>query len=220
MIVKERELVEQSQKGKFPNVICLFSTIPREMRQHMYRVAQYANILFDYTIKVGLRDVSLPKDIRYYSEDIFLYHDIGRLYIPADIYNKVEELTEEEKEEIKKHTLYALFAEKSVYFPFLPEHIVPYFRQVAVFHHEWYNGNGYPYGRKEEQIPFMARVCAIADAFDGMTSWKVYRDSLTCDEAYEAIQKLAGTQFQPELVECFIKCKREIKEMHRKLEMR
>lgn len=219
MIVKDKSLIQQSKKGKYPNVKCLYSTIPREMRLHMYRVSQYANVLFEQALKEGLRDLSLPKDITEYSEEIFLYHDIGRCYIPAELYNKVEELTEEEKTEIKKHTLYALHAEKSVYFTFLPEHIVPYFRQVAVFHHEWYNGNGYPYGRKGKQIPFMARVCAVADAFDGMVSWKSYRNSMTCDEAFETLQGLAGTQFQPELVECFIKCRSEIVEIHRKVEM-
>lgn len=203
----------------FPNIKCLYSTIPRDMRMHMYRVSQYAQILFEEAKRMGIWDASLPEDIELFSEEIFQMHDIGRHYIPVDYYNKVEALTEEEIKEIKKHTLYALQAEKSVYFPFFPEHILPYFRQVAVMHHEWFNGNGYPYGKKGEEIPFMARVCTIADAYDGMVSWKAYKEHMTVEQAFEVLKKEAGRQFQPELVECFIKCRKEIEQIERKMEL-
>jgi len=165
----------------------------------------------------GIWDDELPEDIMDYSEEIFQLHDIGRHYVPMDIYNKIEELTEEEKKEIKKHTLYVLQAEKSVYFPFFPQHIMPYFRQVAVLHHERYDGTGYPFGKKGEEIPFMARVCAIADSYDGMVSWKAYKGRMTGQQAFDILQKEAGRQFQPELVECFIKCKDEIEIIDRKM---
>ena len=165
----------------------------------------------------GIWDVDLPEDIMEYSEEIFRLHDIGRHYIPMDIYNKVEALTEQEQAEIKKHTLYALEAEKSVFFPFLPEHIMPYFRQVAVLHHERLDGRGYPYGKKGAEIPFMARVCAIADAYDGMVSWKAYKESLSVEQAFELLKKDAGRQFQPGLVECFIKCRKEIERIERRM---
>ena len=219
MIVTDRSLVKQAKKGMFPNIKCLYSTIPRDMRMHMYRVSQYAQILFEEAKRMGIWDASLPEDIELFSEEIFQMHDIGRHYIPVDYYNKVEALTEEEIKEIKKHTLYALQAEKSVYFPFFPEHILPYFRQVAVMHHEWFNGNGYPYGKKGEEIPFMARVCTIADAYDGMVSWKAYKEHMTVEQAFEVLKKEAGRQFQPELVECFIKCRKEIEQIERKMEL-
>ena len=100
--------------------------------------------------------------------------------------------------------------EKSVYFPFFPDEIMPHFRDVATMHHERYDGKGYPYGKKGSEIPFLARVCAIADAYDGMVSWKPYRDSLSKDEAVERLLAESGRQFQPELVECFVKCRKEI----------
>ena len=77
-------------------------------------------------------------------------------------------------------------------------------------HHERFDGKGYPYGKKETEIPFLARVCAIADAYDGMVSWKPYRESMSRDEAIERLVNESGKQFQPELVECFVKCRKEI----------
>lgn len=210
MIVSDRSLIGNSDKGKYPNMKCLYSTIPRSIRRHMQRVAMYAQVLFIEAKKQGVWDASLPEDILEYSEEIFKLHDIGRHYIPIEIYNKIEKLTKEEIEEIKKHTVYSLKAEESVFFEFLPERMMPYFREVALMHHEHFDGNGYPYQKAGEEIPFMARVCAIADAYDGMVSFKTYRKSMTNEQAIEVLKRKSGKQFQPELVECFIRCKKEI----------
>ena len=210
MIVKDRSLVKNSGIGVYPNIKCLYSTIPRDMRMHMHRVSRYAQKLLEEAKKQKVWDESLPENIFEYTEEIFRLHDIGRHYIPIDIYNKVEQLSKEELEEIRKHTVYALKAEKSVFFPFFPDEIMPFFRDVAVMHHERFDGKGYPYGKKETEIPFLARVCAIADAYDGMVSWKPYRESMSRDEAIERLVNESGKQFQPELVECFVKCRKEI----------
>lgn len=217
MIVSDRNLVKKSAKGKYLNMKCLYSTIPRDMRMHMHRVSWYAQTLLEAAYIEGIWDLALPEDIMEYSEEIFRLHDIGRYYVSIDIYNKVDALTEQEHAEIRKHTLYALEAEKSVFFSFFPEHIMPYFRQVATMHHERVDGAGYPYGKKGDEIPFLAKVCAIADAYDGMVSWKTYRESLDSVQVFQILKREAGRQFQPELVECFIKCRKEIETIERKM---
>jgi len=210
MIVSDRNQIRKSGKGVYPDIKCLYSNIPRDMRMHMYRVAQYAQVLFTKAKELGVWDDSLPEDIFNYSKEIFQLHDIGRCFVPIDIYNKVEELSNGEMEEIKKHTMYAVRAESSVYFAFFPERIMPYFRDVAMMHHERIDGTGYPFGMKGDEIPFMAKVCAIADAYDGMTSWKAYKESMTSEQAMNVLIKESGRQFQPELVECFVRCRKEI----------
>lgn len=215
MIVSDRSQIKSTGRGAYPDIKCLYSNIPRDMRMHMYRVSGYAQILLEKAKELGIWDEALPKDIFDYSREIFELHDIGRHYIPVDIYNKVEELTSVEREEIKKHTLYALRVEKSVFFAFFPEHIMPCFRDVAVSHHERVDGKGYPFGIKGEEIPFMAKVCAIADAYDGMVSWKPYRESMSSEQAFQALREAAGTQFQPELVECFVRCREKVEENDR-----
>lgn len=215
MIVSDKSLIKGSAKGAYLNIKCLYSNIPRDMRMHMHRVAEYAQVLLVQAKMSGVWDETLPPDIFKYSKDIFRLHDIGRYYIPVDVYNKVEELTVEEREEIKRHTTYALEAEKSVFRSFFPEHITPYFRQVAVLHHERIDGKGYPYGKKGEEIPFLAKVCAIADAYDGMVSWKPYKESMTDSRALEVLKSESGKQFHPGLVECFIACREEIEKINR-----
>lgn len=210
MIVSDRKLINNSTRNFYPDIKSLLCTIPRDIRMHMHRVSQYAQILFEEAKRQGIWDDSLPEDIFDYSEEIFKLHDIGRHYISADIYNKVEQLTLKEKKEIQNHTIYALQVEKSVFLPFFPERIMPYFRDVAVMHHERVDGLGYPYGKEGDEIPFMARICAVADAYDGMVSWKTYRESMTMDKAMDVLLDGAGKQFQRELVECFIGCKEEI----------
>lgn len=213
MIVSDKSLIKGSTKGAYLNIKCLYSNIPRDIRMHMYRVSEYSQVLLEQARKAHVWDHSLPQDILAYSKEIFRLHDIGRHYISADIYNKVEELTVEEREEIKRHTIYALQAEKSVFRAFFPEHIMPHFRQVAVLHHERIDGKGYPYGKKGDEIPFLAKVCAIADAYDGMVSWKPYKESMTGTQAVEVLKQEAGRQFQPELVECFVTCRKEIEQI-------
>lgn len=215
MIVSDRTLIKSSEKGAFLNIKSLYSNIPRDVRMHMYRVAEYAQVLLEQAKESNVWDDSLPDDIFTYSGQIFRLHDIGRHYISSDIYNKVEELTLEERNEIKKHTIYALQAEQKVFRPFFPEHIMPYFRQVATMHHERVDGRGYPYGKRGDEIPFLAKVCAIADAYDGMVSWKPYRECLTAEEALDTIKNESGKQFQPELVECFEACREEIEQITR-----
>lgn len=85
-----------------------------------------------------------------------------------------------------------------------------YFRGVVLMYHGHFDGNGYPYGKRGKEIPFMARVCAIADSYDGMVSRKSYREGITGSQAFDIIKNETGRQFQPELVECFIRCRREI----------
>jgi len=210
MIVSDKSLMKSSKSGIYPNINSLYSTILRDIRMHMYRVSRYGQAFLERVYGEKVLSNLPPEEILDFSETIFRLHDIGRHYIPIEIYNKVAKLTEEEIEEIKRHTTYALQAEKSVYFPFFPEDIMPYFRDTAVYHHERWNGTGYPEGRKGEQVPCMARICAIVDTYDGMTSWKPYRESMTNAQAMNRIKAESGKLFQPKLVDCFLRCKNEI----------
>ena len=82
--------------------------------------------------------------------------------------------------------------------------VMKHFMNVALYHHERWDGNGYPKGLKGEEIPYEARICAIADTYDGITSWKPYKKKQTSkEEAIEIITKESGRQFDPELVDLF-----------------
>ncbi len=127
-------------------------------------------------------------------------HDVGKLGVPAEILRKTEELTVPDWERVRRHP--QLGAE------IIGEHDDPLLklaRQLALTHHERWDGSGYPQGLKGEAIPWAGRVMAIVDAFESMTSTQFYRDPIPVERAAEEIVKGAGTQFEPKLVEAFRK---------------
>ena len=183
--------------------------IPRETRLHMERVGKYSDVIFKYLYRKNpeLVEAELGVDFAKYSEETFRYHDIGRYFIPVAILNKVEKLTDEEVMVIRDHTINALSAVELIYKKPFPKEILECFLDIAVYHHERWDGDGYPERRKGEEIPLGARICAIADNFDGITSWKPYKKRQTTQiEAIDIITNQAGKQFDPYLIEIFKEC--------------
>ena len=125
------------------------------------------------------------------------FHDIGKVGIPDHILFKSGSLTPRQREEINRHSEIGYRIARAA----------PDLAPIADWilkHHEWWNGNGYPLGLKGEDIPLECRILAIADAYDAMTSERPYRKKLTAEKAVEELDRCAGTQFDPHLVQVFI----------------
>ncbi|MCW3490349.1 diguanylate cyclase domain-containing protein [Dethiobacter alkaliphilus] len=141
--------------------------------------------------------LELPKhkisDIRLFAQ----FHDIGKVGIPDRLLFKKAPLNEEERQEMKRH------CEIGHRIALSAPDLVP-IADWILKHHEWWDGNGYPFGLKELEIPLECRILAIADAYDAMTSQRPYRDALSHKEAAEELRKYAGSQFDPNLVEPFL----------------
>lgn len=209
MFTKDRKEIRSSEEGNFPTLNCLYSTIPRETRMHMERVGRYADILFKELYRHNKEYVvmNMGEEFAGYSEEVFRMHDIGRHYIPVSILYKVSKLTDEEFMIIKNHTINAIKAEKSIYYKPYPTEVMNQLLDIAVYHHEHWNGKGYLEGRSGVEIPLGARICAIADTYDGIISWKPYkRTQVTKEEAMKIICSESGKQFQPDLIEIFKSC--------------
>ena len=125
-------------------------------------------------------------------------HDIGKIAVPSSILNKPGVLTNEEFEIIKDHSQQG-FNIISRTDP------LSFVANIVLYHHERYDGRGYPNGLKGSSIPFDSRIISVADAFDAMTSDRPYHHSLNSHEALEEIRHCSGTQFDPEIVEAFEK---------------
>lgn len=125
-----------------------------------------------------------------------LLHDIGMIGVAEDILNKSQKLTQDEYEEIKKHVAHSVRILEDI--KQLCEVI-----EIIKYHHEHYDGNGYPYGLKGEEIPLGSRVIAVADAYDSMVSDRAYRAGLSPEVALKNIEDRAGTQFDPAIVKLF-----------------
>ena len=141
-----------------------------------------------------------------------LLHDIGMIGVSDDILMKVDRLTDDEYNEIKKHVNHSVKILDDI--KQLNDVV-----EIIKYHHEHYDGNGYPYGKKGEEIPLGSRIIAVADAFDSMITPKIYRQYIAPEDALDHIKSLAGKQFDPVVVECFEQimssAMREIREMEK-----
>jgi HD-GYP domain-containing protein (c-di-GMP phosphodiesterase class II) len=133
-----------------------------------------------------------------------LLHDIGIIDVPFSILSKNASLTAQESKIIRQHTLQSVNLIKPVEFlkPILP---------IILHHHEHYDGSGYPSGLKKEQIPLGARIIAVVDAFEAMLQPRPYRRVLTVSQALVELKEKSGTQFDPKIVEIFLKLSRQKK---------
>ncbi|AJC73624.1 phosphohydrolase [Pseudothermotoga hypogea DSM 11164 = NBRC 106472] len=127
-----------------------------------------------------------------------LLHDIGKLAIPDRILLKPGKLDEEEWKIMKMHPLYA--QEMLSKIEYLKSAL-----DIPLYHHERWDGNGYPFGLKGEEIPLSARIFAVVDVYDALTSDRPYRKAWTKQEAIEYIKNQSGRQFDPKVVEVFLK---------------
>ena len=128
---------------------------------------------------------------------IGVLHDIGKITVSPDILNKEEKLTEEEWNQIKQHPVTGYNILKSV-----DEY--QSFAEDVLYHHERWDGNGYPSGLKGEDIPYYARIITVVDAYEAMTAQRAYQKVKTSEEAIDELKRCAGTQFDPEIVEVFV----------------
>ena len=126
-----------------------------------------------------------------------LFHDIGKIGVPDSILLKESKLTDDEYSEIKNHpSIGAHILSTATIF----NNIIP----IVKHHHEKYDGTGYPERLSGNQIPYLARIAAIADSFDAMTSKRTYRNSLPIETVISEFERCKGTQFDPELTDVFL----------------
>lgn len=140
-----------------------------------------------------------------------VFHDVGKIGTADDILFKTESLDHSEYDEVKKHTLKGAHILSAVS---MFKSVVP----LVKYHHERMDGRGYPEGLKGEEIPFPARILSVADAFDAMTSDRLYRSRMELDEAVSQLLSSSGTQFDPVVVEKFIKLLDNFSEMSKDIE--
>lgn len=149
---------------------------------HSKRVALYSAMLAE---KLGLSENDV-RNVRI----IALLHDIGKIGVPDSVLKKPGRLTDEEFSLMRQHAAIGSEILKDI-------DMVTGISIGAKFHHERYDGKGYPDGLKGEEIPFIARIIAVADSYDAMTSNRVYRHHLTYEQVLSELEKGEGTQFDP-----------------------
>lgn len=161
---------------------------------HSFRVAEYAGRIAE---ELGY-DSARAETVH----NIGLLHDIGKITIPDEILNKPGKLTEEEYAIMKQHAANGYEILKEI-------ENVPDLALGAGYHHERIDGMGYPAGKKEEEIPKVAQIIAVADTFDAMNSTRPYRRKMKMEDIIAELKRVSGTQLKPEIVDALIKLIRE-----------
>ena len=180
---------DEQLEGIVKGVIATLELKDPYTRGHSERVAAYAMKMAEATGKFK------PAELNHFYYACLL-HDIGKVNIPDSILTKPGMLTDEEFDIIKTHPVVGAEAIRDV--EGIADNI-----DVIYHHHERWDGKGYPDGLAGEKIPFLARVTAVADAFDAMTSSRSYRPALQFEVAHQRILDGQGSQFDPQLIELF-----------------
>lgn len=170
---------------------------------HSHRVAEYS-VLIARELGWNEKELSNLKNAAH-------LHDIGKIAIPDTILNKPSKLSEEEFSIIKEHTIIGANILKNI-------SLIDHVQEIVRNHHERYDGNGYPDGLKGKEIPLHARIVAVADSYDAMSSQRIYRNQLPPEKIIQELENNKGTQFDPEITDIFLKLLREdrihVKEDH------
>ena len=187
------ETVSETQRIAISMIFALAATVDAKDHYtygHSRKVSQYA-VAMAHALNLPNEKISIIRTAG-------LLHDIGKIGVPDSILNKEGPLNEQEWRQIKQH-------------PEMGVEILRYVAELAnslpiiLNHHEHFDGTGYPLGLKGEKIPLEARLLAIADAFDAMTSLRPYHNQRSSEEAIEELRRCAGSHFDPEMVEIFCK---------------
>lgn len=178
-----------------------------ETGSHLHRVREYCKILASDLIEsqpsLGMTG-SLAEEIA----NVAPLHDIGKVGIPDSVLHKPGKLTKEEFELMKTHTTIGASLLNEIH----EQTSSPYLRlayEITMFHHERWNGKGYPQGLKGEDIPLSARIMAVADVFDALVSRRSYKESFSREKTRAIIEAEKGEHFDPIIVEVFLRHEKE-----------
>jgi len=153
-----------------------------------FNVAKYAKNL---ALEIGLNNKTQE---RVYAGALF--HDVGKVLIPRNILNKNSPLNNTEWEIMKKHSFAGYYI--------LQNTLLNNIRDIALFHHEKWNGTGYPIGLKKDEIPIESRIVSICDVFEALIAKRVYKEAWSLDRTVAYIVNEKGRGFEPDLVDVFI----------------
>lgn len=180
---------------------------------HLERVREYSRLIAE----------TLRKEEKYchiidtlFIENIYhasALHDIGKVAIPDAILHKPGKLSEEEFIVMKSHTTVGAEKLQIVYKSYPDNHFIQMGIKIALTHHEWWNGEGYPQGLRGENIPLEGRIMTLADVYDALTSERPYKKAFSHAKSRDIIVAQQGIQFDPDVVNAFIKCQARFDEI-------
>lgn len=174
----------------------------QDTASHLRRISKYTGLV---AAELGL-PLDLVEDLRYASP----LHDIGKVAIPDSILLKPGKLTPDEYEEMKKHPVYGGRMLENA-----ESRLLKLARNIALSHHEHWDGTGYPYGLKGEEIPIEARIVSVVDVYDALTTRRVYKGAWSVDDTMRYMNEQSGRLFDPKVIDAFVKCRPLVEDLMR-----
>ncbi len=176
--------------------------------EHLRRIKHLARVLAEaLQSHPNYRSVVTPEFVKQIEISAML-HDIGKVGISDAILLKPGKLTPDERLEIQQHPLISSQCLRRIEEKLGSANFLEMAHEIALYHHERWDGLGYPFGRRGEAIPLTARIVAIADVYDALVSERVYKPAFPHEQCVAMIREGAGTQFDPELVKVFLSIER------------
>ncbi len=190
--IRNLQLYDEQQKMVLGSIKALVMLLDKKIPWAYTHTRMFGNIVMDLAEELHLGEAEM-RSLEYAS----LLHDAGKIDIPLEILTKTTKLTSREYRIIKSHPQRGaeIIKPLEVLKPILP---------IILHHHERFDGTGYPSGLRKGQIPLVARVMAVADAFEAMISGRPYKNTISIYEAVEELKRNSGTQFDPQVVNAFM----------------
>lgn len=181
--------------------------------EHVKRTSKYTMLLAEKMIEKGLYAEELTVQILESMRNGSPLHDIGKITIPDSVLTKPGKLTVEEYDVIKTHAKAGADMIRDNMSQMVSEDFLQVACDMAQYHHEKWNGKGYPEGLKGEEIPLTARILAITDVYDALVSKRQYKEGMTIDEAFAIMEKERGENFEPEILDVFFDLREELERL-------
>lgn len=216
---KTKELQEQNRKvyelqnHMINSLASLVENRDSDTGQHIFRTGAYVEMLSRKAYESGVYNKMINEAFIDKIKRAAPMHDIGKIVIDDSILKKPGKLTKEEFDQMKVHTTEGQRIVGEIMSVADDKEYIKIASDVAAYHHERWDGTGYPSGLKKEQIPLCARIMAIADVFDALVSKRCYKQAMSSEQAFSIIEEERGSHFDPVLVDLFLSMKDEVKKI-------
>ena len=204
-LVANQEKLTNMQGHIISSLASLIESRDTETGDHVSRTGAFVETLARDAIKDGVYTATLNERYVDMLRMLAPMHDIGKIVVSDKILRKPGKLTDEEYEQMKKHASAGGTVIREVLSGVADEEYLSLAADIATFHHEKWDGTGYPAGLSGENIPLSARIMAIADVFDALVSKRCYKEPIPVEEAFKIIEEDAGKRFDPKLAEVFLR---------------
>ena len=206
----KNETISQMQNALILVLADMVENRDEETGDHVRKTAAYTRIIMDKMRELGYYTTQLTNEFIYNVENSAPLHDIGKIAVSDRILNKPDRLTDEEFKEMQRHTVAGAAILEQVIETVPDSGYLREAKNLAEFHHEKWNGKGYPHGLKGEEIPLSARIMAVADVFDALVSERCYKKAFPFEKALSIIEEDAGTHFDPLVAKAFVLSKERV----------